>query len=47
MIDLLFNDWCKMNTKKDKIIIYFINAIEFFELDDGCLNLITLMVDIL
>jgi len=32
--------------KKNKITIYFINAIELFELNNGCLNLITLMNDI-
>jgi hypothetical protein len=40
MMDPLLNDWCKTLTKKDKIVIYFINAIELFELDDDCLNLI-------
>jgi hypothetical protein len=43
MMDPLFNDWCKTLTKKDKIVIYFINAIELFELDDDCLNLIILV----
>ncbi len=40
MMDPLLNDWCKTLTKKNKIVIYFINAIELFELDDDCFNLI-------
>ncbi len=41
MMNLLFNDCCKILTKKDNE--YFINAIELFELNDGSLNLITLI----
>ncbi len=46
MMNLLLNDWCKIFIRKNKIVIYFINAIELFELDDSCLYLITLMDDI-